>query len=227
MSDVAKIKIVNTALAQLGKEPVADLSAQSLAASVAVVKLLRHLPSSHETVLRRHGWLCALEYATLAPVIIAGYVNWKYPSVYQLPGDGLRVWTVYDPCAFFGGFSLGPGGCGLPQLAEGRAWEAGTFETPFGPAKVIRSGACAALPVAYVRRASYDALDEHVRDAVAYDLAARAAYDIKGDLGLQGRLEAKAEQRVMLAISVDSSQEGEQAPLAPSIPAALRARCRY
>ena len=212
MTDVAKVNIVNTALFQLGQEPVPDLTDASLTSSVAAVKLLRVIDQARDDILSRQGWLCAMQYVTLSPVIIPGYVNWKYPVVYQLPGDGLRVWQIagYPLTEYYSMFWR-------------QRWELGTIDTDMGPLKIIRScDDSGSIDVAYTRRASWGALSEHVAMAVAFDTAALAAVSVTGDANLAKKLDADAEGRVRMALSTEAMQEEGQTPIAPSIPEAIR-----
>lgn len=211
MATDAQTSIVNRALFQLGQEPVADLSEASLQQSLSATKLMRVIEDSRDTVLRRHGWLCALSYQTLSPAVIPAEVNWRYPAVFLLPGDALRVWEI-------GGVVFnGHESCWAPR------WQMGSTETNAGSRQIIRSiNPCGTLNVAYVRRCNWASLDAHVGDAVAFDLASRGAFSVTGDAGLQKKLETQAEAKALLAVSVDGTQEGGQPPLAPSIPAALR-----
>ena len=209
---MAEVDIMNTALAAIGQEPVADLSAPSLAGSIAATKLLRSIETSRSVVLRRHGWLCALEYATLAPATIAGYVNWRYPGVFLVPGASLRVWEI-EGCSFnlllLGGW--------------GPRWQVGSTEVSGAAQIIIRSAGCPpSLNIAYVRLADWAALDAHVCDAIAADLAARGCYSVTGDKAQADRLVKWAEQQVLLAISVEAAEEGGQPPLQISIPALIR-----
>jgi hypothetical protein len=103
-------------------------------------------------------------------------------------------------------------------------------ETVGGARKIIRAardhlwadGCVSALEVAYVRRASWSALDTHVADAVAAEAAYRACYSVTGDNARVATLEKKAMAARMEAIGADGTQEGGQPPLAPSIPQRLR-----
>lgn len=219
MTDAAEVKTVNTALGLLGQEPVIDLSEPSLQASIAATKLMRCIDDALDTVLRRHGWICALEYVTLSPATIDGYVNWRYPAVYLLPADALRLWELegvtptpgapYDPCCW------------------GPRWQAGTVETDSGARQVIRGmDAIAQINIAYVRRCNWSSLDVNTRDAVAYDLAARGALTVTGMQSVADKMAARAENKLMLAISVGDTQEGGQPPWMASIPAELRNRSR-
>lgn len=219
MSDVAQVNVINTALAALGKEPVADLSDASLARSGAATKLLRSIDAARETVLVRHGWLCALQYATLPPARLANATNWRYPLAFQVPGASLRVWEVAGD--ILDGRELGH---------EPR-WEFGTVEADAAATKIIRvrkgfeqiccdDGGC--LNIAYVRLANWASLTPHVADAIGYDCARRQAYSITGDKTLAQALKADAENAVQMAISTDATQQGGQPSLAPSIPRAIR-----
>lgn len=216
MTDVAEVKIVNTALGLLGQEPVADLSEPALAASMAATKLMRHIDVARDTVLRRHGWTCALEYATLSPAILDGYVNWRYPTVYLLPANALRTWEI-------GGITFSGAAGSLESDCWAPRWQCGTFETDDGARQIIRAqNADETLNIVYIRRCNWAALDSHLADGVAFDLAARGCYDVTGDVARTSQLKKDAEAKVMLAISVGDTQEGGQPPLMGSTPAAIR-----
>lgn len=206
MSDIARVQVVNKALFLMGEEPVTDLSDASLAASIAATKCLRAIEDARDTTLRRHGWTCCLTYQTLQPAVIAGYANFRYPYVYKLPGNALKVWEI-DGCA---------------EASWAPRWQSGTEEVGADAQLVIRSTETGALKVCFVRRAVWSALDAHVLDMVGYDLAARAAYSVSGSEALAAKLEARAENKALMAISNDATQEGGQPELAPSIPAQLR-----
>jgi hypothetical protein len=216
MPDAAQVQIINTALGVLGQEPVAALDEASLKASLSATKLMRHIEAARDAVLARHGWTCALEYVALSPAAIGGYVNWRYPTVYYLPGAALRVWEIEGVSVVAGGAD-----CWGPR------WQRGTVEDGAGARQVIRAqSGDGDLNVAYVRRANWTALDTHVADAVAYETAARGAYSVTADQGKAMKAGQAAEARILLAISVDGTQEGGQPSLAPSIPAAIRASAR-
>lgn len=226
MSSPAKERIVNAALLMLGQEPVTDLSEASLQGSVAAVKLLRVLDDAKAAILCRHGWVCALDYKTLTPAVIpAAPANWRYPTVFQLPGEALEVWEIE----------------GLLREDWGPRWQVGTVEAVGGSAvKIIRAarqqpgqtalgmwggdfaGPVCSLNVAYVRDCNWAALSRHLVDAVAAEAAARCAYSVTGDKTVGPSLQKEAETRVQRAIGSDGTQEGGQAPAAPSIPFALR-----
>ncbi|HUO22697.1 MAG TPA: hypothetical protein VMU59_09305 [Caulobacteraceae bacterium] len=217
MSDPAQVKIVNTALFQLGQEPVADLSEASRQGSVALVKIMRVMEQARETVLERHGWLCALEYVTLTPAEVAGAApNFRYPTTFLLPGDALQVWEIE----------------GCRREDWGPRWQVGSVEAAGGASrKIIRAassewlGPCQTvdrLNVAYVRLANWASLTRQLADAVAFEMAARAAFSVTGDKGLMSALAKAAEDKIIKAIGADGTQEGGQPALAPSIPQRLR-----
>lgn len=216
MPDAAQVKMMNTALGLLGQEPVIDLEEASLQGSIAATKLMRFIEDARDTVLRRHGFTSVLEYVVLSPVAPpAGYSNWRYPTLYYLPADALRVWEIegVSPAA---GSSL-DADCWAPR------WQAGTVETDLGARQVIRAqNAQDQLNAAYIARRAWAALDAHLADAVAFELAARGCYSVTADVARTSQLKKDAEAKVMMAISVGDTQEGGQPPPMPSIPAAIR-----
>lgn len=230
--DVYKVKTVNTALAQLGNEPVADLGDTSLAGSNAAVKILRVLDDARDTVLARHGFTCALSYDELAPMPQAP-AGFRYTTGFLCPGDFLRVWEVPNPfCLTLNIGVVPPGDWGLvmdPALFYPQErWQLATIETDVGARSVIMTAdALQSLELCYVRRAAWGALSIHVRDAIGFEAAARACYSINGDLSAQSRLQQAAESKVQLAISVDATQEGGQPPMMTSTPMMLRAISRF
>lgn len=220
MSDPAQVKLINTALNALGQEPVQDLTEASLQASVAAVKLMRVVEDAREAVLSRHGWGFALSYATLPPAVLPDLVNWRYPTVFLLPGDALQVWEI-------------AGDVFSPEGGFGPRWQVGTLDYQdsartfvLASADACAGGTLDSLQVAYVRRANWSAMGALMRDAIAYETAARAAWSITGDRAVESAKRKQAEDAVKLAISLDATQEGGQPPAAPSIPAAIRASSR-
>lgn len=235
----AKTQIVNDALSWLGNEPVVDLSDASLASSIATVKLMRVIERAREVVLGRHGWTCALEYATLAPATIANYVPPPaYPSLFLLPADAIRVWSIEGDATT----------SALWQGWEPR-WQVGTTEVdgstrlilrgaapvswdgldgaglgfPFGGlASSASVGGLSSIAIAYVRRADWASLDANLADAVSLTLAARGCPSISGDTSKTNALLKQAEAAVQLAIGSEANQEGGQPQLAASIPQRLR-----
>jgi hypothetical protein len=230
MADLNQVNIINTALGLLGNEPVADLSDASLNTSNAAVKLMRSIETSRATVLRRHGWVCALTYTTLYPMANAP-ANFRYSGAFACPGDFLRVWELPDPFATTANAGVVPPGDYFgwadPNFYPQERWQLGTAETDLGAQSIIwTADALTAMPLCYVRKAGWGAIDPHVADAIAFDVAARQCYSINGDLAMAKSLMQQAEAKAIAAVSVDATQEGGQPPYAPSIPAALRNRAR-
>jgi hypothetical protein len=256
MIDDARTQIVNDALFWLGNEPVPDLSDASLAASVAAVKLLRVIERARDVVLVRHGWTCALEYASLSPAAIANYnPPASYPTVFLLPADALRVWSVegaattseiwqgWEPRWQVGTteadgatrlilrgsapvFWNGLDGAGL-VYQFGLGWSSAPSSSDAAAATTTTvAGGLSGVDIAYMRRSDWASLDPHVADAVAMELAARGAFSVTGDRPLAMGLKQQADQATLLAIGAEANHEGGQPPLGASIPAALRSLSR-
>jgi hypothetical protein len=256
MADVGEVNAVNRALFLLGQDPVDDLSDASLQFSAGAVKLLGALGDARDLTLARHGWACALEYVTLQPATIPGYVNWRYPTVFLLPPDALRVWEIGGTVANGNEYQSW-----LPR------WQIGTTEVENEdfPRLIIRasadsggyylldgsywgwssapSSASSAAPaspdgnpatppllgplnVAYVRRCAWLAMDPHVYEAAYVRLAAIGCYSVTGDQALARKLELQAEQKAIDATRMEGNAEGGQPPAAPSMPHLLRMRSR-
>lgn len=229
MPDVAQVSMMNRALFQLGNEPVADLSDASLAQSNAAVKILRIMDDSRDVVLHRHGWCCALTYVTLAPMATPP-ANFRYAAAFQCPGDFVRVWEVANPFDDGTQVSVVPPQDYFmtpdPNFYPEERWQLVTVDTDQGAqSMILTADALDTLNLCYVRRAGWGALDPHLRDAIAFDMAARAGFSVGGMD--PGKLEKAAETKILAAISVDATQEGGQPILAPSIPAALRNFTRF
>lgn len=176
---LAATKIVNAALVQLGEDTVVSIEADPPPSRL--VKILPHLQPAIDAVLVKHGWLCALEYGTLQPsAVIAG--NWRWPVHYVAPAGALRFWEVDR----VGG------------------WERGVHKRPDGVAQpVIRAKQGGALNVSWVERRSPDALDANVADAVAFELAARAARPIGGSAERALELRKIADAAILSAMGTD------------------------
>jgi len=205
-----KVDVMNGALFALGQEPVTDLTQNSIDQSNAVFKLLRFLDVARDLVLARHGWACALEYARLAPTVLAGYENWRYRYTYLIPAGGVNVWEI-EGHRWFEGFGWG---------VHGDRWEVGSFDIDTGSRKIIRSFDGVELKVAYVKRRNWEALDVHVADAIALTAAARGCKSVTGSADKS--IDDKAEQQVMLAMGIDGTQAHGQPLLGLSRPAEIR-----
>lgn len=210
--DDLRVRVVNTALTALGQDPVEDLLEASLDASMAAVKVLRVLDDARDTVLATHGFFCAMTYGTLQVSIIPDQSNWKYPYTFLLPADALAVWEIEGtPLTEF----YSPAWCGR--------WEIGTTD---GPRQFIRAKDSCPLNAGWTRRADWGALSVLVRDAVAYEAAYRSAVSVTGDAATMKSLEGPKKTKLTDAISKDGTQGGGDPPLAPSIPAMIRASSR-
>lgn len=196
---VAATAIVNQAFAQLGEDEVSSVDMDP--APSRLIKILPHLAPAIDAVLVKYGWLCALEYATLAPAPLVP-TNWKFPFAYLMPAGGLRFWEV------------------------GRltGWERGVWENPDGATvPILRAAEGGDLNVAYVKRRAADALDANVRDAVVFELAARACHPIKGDAALAVKLREIADKAVLSAMGTDGQDAKGDPALIEDRLAALRA----
>jgi len=176
----AGTRIVNGALVQLGEDTVADLDAPPRPSRI--VKIMPHLAPAIRSVLKRYGFLCSLEYATLTP---SGDVpgNWRFPVHYVMPEGGLRLWTV-------------------DRLS---GWERGTWVRPGDSTAltVIRASEGGAINVAYVVERAADQLDSNVEDAVVFELAARACRPMNGSVERALELRKIADEAILNAIASD------------------------
>jgi hypothetical protein len=220
------------------------------------VKVLRVIERSRDTVLSRHGWTCALEYATLTPATIANYTAPPaYPSVFLLAANALRVWEIdgqsttsavlqgWEPRWQVGTTEAdgavrliirgaqpvswnGLDGSGL-GYQFGLGWSSAPSSSDASAGTVSTpAGGLTAINIAFVRRADWGAMDANLSDAVSCDAAARSCFSITGDKSLMKGLQQMAEDKVMKAIGAEANQEGGQPQLAASIPSALRAFAR-
>lgn len=186
---LAATAIVNGALVQLGEDTVQAIDLDPPPSRL--VKILPHLQPAIDAVLVKYGWLCALEYATLSPAPLIP-ANWKYPVAYVAPAGALRFWEV-------------------DRLT---GWERGVHETEAGASQpVIRAKQGGDLNVSYVKRRAPDGLDANVRDAVVFELAARAAQPITGSSDLALKLRSAADKAVLAAMGTDGQDAKGDGPL--------------
>lgn len=179
---------VNQALAHLGEPSIDSLLPASL--NPAARKVMPFQAQALDALLERHGWLCALEYATLHPAPSGG--NFKYAYRFNLAGNFLRLW-------------------GEPSWAG--AWEVGSATDGDGATvRVLRAQTPGPLNVSYVRRITVAALTPTLFDAYALDLAARSCRQITGSVEVARVLRQQADQAVMVAMGIEGMQEGGQAP---------------
>ena len=224
-----KIDAMNVALTQLGKLPVTDLNEQSLRASSAATKLLPLLDHARDRILERQGWLCAMNYTVLNPATDAQIEAdgcWAFPTYYELPGDCVKVWEVRTPTLiqpFWGeidwiAFSqLGP------PIIEGEAWQVTSIDFPDGSTKrIIRTDLLTQLAISYTRRCNWSAFPRVLLDAIGFETAALGCYTVTADQQRQKVLDQASEERLLMALSIEATQEGGAPPIAPSIPERIR-----
>lgn len=173
-------RIVTGALVQLGEDAVTSVTLDPPPSRL--VKILPHLQDAIDAVLVKYGWLCALEYATLTPSALIP-ANWRFAHHYVLPEGGLRFWEV----------------------SRVSGWERGVWENPETKASqaVLRATERGEIPVSYVKRREADALDANVRDAVVFELAARACRSMNGSVERALELRKLADQAVITAQATD------------------------
>lgn len=146
-----KTDAVNLALSLLGEAGFDSITQDPPAPKLA--KVLAQYAAAVGWVLRRHPWLCCMDYRTLGlSSEIAG--NWKFPYVYELPLSVVRVWDVETSCEF----------------AVGRL-EVGGAQKPV----VMTRASLTALNVSFVDGKPPEAWDADLFTLVAYELAARSA----------------------------------------------------
>lgn len=195
----AATRIINGALVQLGEDTVASIEADP--APTRVVKILPHLQPAIRSVLKRYGFLCALDYTTLQPSAdVPG--NWRFPVHYLMPEGGLRLWTV--------------------ERLTG--WERGVWTRGDGARlTVIRARTGGPLNVAYVVERAADALDSNVEDAVVFELAARACRPMNGSVERALELRKIADAAILTAIAADGQDSKADDEMLTDRLAALRA----
>jgi hypothetical protein len=180
MADAAT-QLINQALAHMGEDPVNDLGADP--APERLRKVLPWFHSGIEAVLKRHGWHCALEYVTLSPGADAP-ANWRWPVSYVVPEGCLRLWRV----------------------ERATAWERGRWIREDGAVlEVIRAAEGGPLNLAYVAKRRPEAIDSHVIDAIALEIAARACETISGSEERGDKLRRLARDALLSAIGLDGA----------------------
>ena len=175
----ARTDLINRALAYLGEDPV--LSASEDPAPERLRKLSPQVDPAIDAVLKRHGWHCALEYVTLNPSPDVP-VNWRWPAAYVAPEGFLRAWAVQ-------------------RLT---AWERGRYVRADGATlDIIRAAEGGPLNLAYVARRRPEALDSHLIDAIALEVAARACEPMNGSRERGDQLRRATTEAVLSAIGAD------------------------
>jgi hypothetical protein len=172
-------RIITGALVQLGEDPVTSIDLDP--APSRLTKILPHLQDAIDAVLVKYGWLCALEYTTLTPSDLVP-ANWRFPYHYLVPEGGLRFWEV----------------------SRTSGWERGVWQKEDASTlPVLRAKEGGEINVSYVKRREADALDANVRDAVVFELAARACRSMNGSVERALELRRLADQAVITAQATD------------------------
>src|SRR5436305_1972726 len=103
------------------------------------------------------------------------------PGVFPPPGAGHSSGNLrHDRCR----------ADGASPFDNGARWSSAAS---FGDAVAGGASGFGPLNLAYVRRAAWLALDTHVREAVAYELAGRGCYSVTGDMSAARTMDATAE----------------------------------
>lgn len=167
-----KRSLINLALGHLGEPPV---SAEQLAADPPepnVEKALVQYDQAADTAQASAPWLCCLKWATL-DVEDTVEAEPDTVSAYLLPDDALHVWTV--------------------DLPEDAVWRQAVEVDGEAVRKVVRTDQTGALTLAYTRRTPIAGWDPLLADAFGYQLAARLAGPIKGDIRLGATMQQLAD----------------------------------
>ncbi len=196
MTVTAKTKVINTALGHLGEPGFEDIEVSPTPPKL--VKVFQQIDLALDWVLRRHGWLCAQTYLEMDPSTQAG--NWKYPYVYELPADYVRMWEVNTSGAH----------------------EVGSMMISGAAKRVLLHTSPGPVYISYIARKDWEAYDPDLLNVLAYVLAARCAGPIQDDDAKANRLQQKAEQMLGMAMSSEHGEQGDQDPVFTSPYQALR-----
>jgi hypothetical protein len=195
----ATTTLINQALAHMGEDPVNDAGADP--APERLRKVLPWFHPSIEAVLKRHAWRCALEYGTLTPSADVP-ANWKWKAHYVAPEGCLKLWAV----------------------DRATAWERGRWVRDDGAVlEVIRAAEDGPLNIAWVAKRRPEAIDSHVLDAIALEMAARACETISGSEARGDKLRSLARDALLSAIGLDGADSGGDEGPIPDRVADLRA----
>lgn len=193
-------RIITGALVQLGENPVTSIDLDPPPSRLT--KILPHLQDAIDAVLVKYGWSACLEYQTLTPSDLVP-ANWRWPYAYVMPEGGLRFWEV----------------------SRSNGWERGVWENPSTGATqmILRATDGGEINISYVKRRSADALDANLRDAVVFELAARACRSMNGSVERALELRRLADQAVVTAMGTDGQDARADETVFGDRMAALRA----
>lgn len=195
-----KLSIANQALAMLGQDPTETLTLQDARAPTR--RLVVFMDQALDEVLNHHFWTDAQRHPELTAVAAAeGDADWKYPYVYKLPSDVLRVVGVEG----------------------GMAWQQATRANGAAEERIIRSANPGPLQLTCIARIGWEVLPTHLVTPVAARLAALACFAVTGDQARARDLVKASNDALYAALGKDALQEGGQAPLFDDPYARLRA----
>jgi hypothetical protein len=196
----SKLQIINLALSHLGELNVDEITQDPKPAKV--VKAIDHFDEALDTACSRAPWLCCLERRTITrtpsptedPVNgVAG--DFKFPYVFTLPVETLRVWYVDDRRQSF-------------------AWERSrVIQGKFVGRPIIRATDAGPLNVAITRRTIPELLTPLLCEALGLDLAARLAGPIQSDAAKAAQLAKRADEAYARAMGAEAGEHGGDEPL--------------
>lgn len=184
-----ELSIMNAALAHLGEERQLDDPAAAPAPREQRV-LQALLPMVRDAMLRKHPWLCAEARLTVTRQPLDADADWAFANLFLLPVDMLRLWHVESDYP----------------------WQVGSHAIRNEDGAVtsrrtaLFSGAAGPLSLRIVERVAYEHLDACLADAMAYELAARAAGPLQADKALAKQLNADAREALAMAVTIETSE---------------------
>lgn len=202
MTLTAKNDVINTAMAHLGEPGFTAIDTDPPGAALAkVLGQLDGRAGVEQFALSRHPWLCALSYATLAP-LSSPPANWKWSKLFVLPDTFVKMWVV--------------DGDDVP-------FEVGT-ETISGQVKKVVRCDEGSLRVCYSELKAYEAYTPDLCNYMALLLASRTAGPLKNDYDGAKRLAALASDALLQAMGGEAGQYSDPDVMFASGFAALRAQ---
>lgn len=198
----AKNEVINTAMAHLGEPGFTSIDTDPPGAALAkVLGQLDGRAGVEQFALSRHPWLCALSYATLAPVTTPP-ANWNWSKLFVLPDTFVKMWVLDG---------------------EDVPFEVGTEVISSQVKKVVRCDE-ASINICFSERKDYEAYTPDLANYMALLLASRTAGPLKSDYDGAKRLAALASDALMDAMRGEAGQYAEQAVMFSSGFAVLRAQ---
>lgn len=185
----SELSLYNDALAHLGEDTVLDDAAADPAPrALRVFKAL--LPSLRDAMLRKHPWLCAESRSTVTRQPLVGNADWKFLNAFLLPPETLRLWTADTNLTYqVGPLTLRDGSGVVTSRRKA------LFCDHIGPLKIVT-----------IDRIDYEHMDPCLADAMAYELASRAAGPLQADKALKKALKDDAREAMAYAVTVETSE---------------------